>query len=126
VQLQVYDAFNDKIVNLISYSTYAPLAGMVVVPDFSGNARPELAILQQDPVTDRPLLEVRDAATDALLSQLRFSTNLVAQGLVLRGDIDNNGVAEVGALVQRRTDGADKLQSRDAQTGVLVKTTPLP
>lgn len=123
---QVLDAATDRIVRLVSFGNYAPITGIAVLPDQSGNGKAELAVLQPNLALDRPVVEIRDAASAALLRTVPFSDVLIGRELLLIDDFDGSGAPELGVQAVRRDTGADRLQMRDSESGALIRTAPLP
>jgi hypothetical protein len=84
--------------------------------DADGNSVPEVLVLATRDSDGRAIAEVKNAAGTANGRALWYPTGYSARDLAILPDLDNNGIAEAGALLMRATDGRIVVESRNASS----------
>ncbi len=70
----------------------------------------------------RPRVEVRDAATGALLNTLSFPATFTPRQVLALPDLNGNASAEVGVVLLSTQGKADRVVIKDTGTGAVVQT----
>ena len=95
---------------------------MDVVPDFSGNGLPELAVLGQEAGTDRIRVMIRDADTNTGIKSLFLGNRMYAHDMTVVSDVTSNGIPEIAMTGVIKTSSQVQSQVRDASTAGLHQT----
>lgn len=112
------DADGDGITNLQEFQIPLPLPpfeGIVAMADISGNGMPEIGVA----VPDSSRVQIRDASTDALVTDIDFGEDRALQ-MDLLPDLNANGNPEIAVLNEQDT-GQVRVQIRDSLTGAVTK-----
>jgi hypothetical protein len=94
---------------------FDPVA-MAMVPDFSGNGASEVAVLTRKKATGNGVVQIKDIETGALVGAGNISwlnRLFEARDVFALPDVDGNGVAELGVLTVRVTDGRIAVQMKN-------------
>lgn len=122
VSVMIYDAMSGERVSVVNFNAgFTPLK-LVVIPDFSGNGEPELAVLGLNEQTGESKAEVRDADTGEFLNNVWWSQDYPALDMVTIPDVNNNGSDELVAVGKRESDGKIQVFVKDAETNQLIRT----
>jgi hypothetical protein len=129
MEVLVRDASDPTQFSIINYGTpqgkQAPLA-LAEMPDLNANGTPEIAVLIKN--NDGSLVvDIRDALTSTLIKQVNFNKiSALAKSLAVLGDLNGNGVPELGVLIHTSTALTESLVIRDAESGKLLKKIAVP
>lgn len=116
-RVQVRDAVTGGLLrtSAILGATFRPQA-LAAIPDFSGNGAGELVALGEHATTHAAQLQVRDAASGALLNTVNpLPAGYRPAAMATIPDRTGNGVAEIAVLGQALGSGALLVRVRDAQ-----------
>ena len=122
IRAQVKDSITGATTATVFFGDQYSGIDMAVVPDFSGNGLPELAVLGQEPGTDRVRVMVRDAATDTSLKSLFLGNRMAPSGVSVITDVTGNSIPEVVMMGSTTPSGQVQSQVRDANTAALHQT----
>ncbi len=128
VRVPIFDT--DKEVNALSAQTISTVffssnltpQKLVVLPDFSGNGQPELAILAFTQVPFSVQAQVKDASGTGGAINLFWSAEYPPFDMIAIPDSNNNGSQELVTLGQRQTDGKLLVSIKDAKTNEQLGT----
>jgi len=116
VRIQIRDSMTGNIAKNLWYgSQYDPVA-MIVVPDYSGNAFPEMAVLGSAPQSDAMRVQLRDSQSNAFVDNVFLGTQSLAADLISVVDTSGNGIPEVGILGILKANDHVRMQVWDADT----------
>ncbi len=87
------------VLNTISFGNLVPVA-LQMVPDFDGDATPELAVVGSSPGRDAPVVKVRSGATGALLASIKLKSRLAPVALVQLPSFAGGSAAELAILAE--------------------------
>ena len=115
VRVQIRDSLSGDLVSNLWYGLqYASLA-MAMVPDYSGNGLPEIAVLGSEASTDAVRVQIRDTA-GGFLDNVFLGAQSIAKDLVSVTDTSGNGVPELGILGVVKDSDQVRMQMWDAKT----------
>ena len=118
VRVQIRDSQSGNSVSGLWYGLqYQPIR-MTVIPDYSTNGSPEIAVLGQEFGTDAVRVQLRDSSTNAFVDNIFLGTQSVASDLVSVTDTSGNGIPEMGILGVLKDNGQVRSQIWDADTAV--------
>ena len=96
---------------------------MQTLPDLSGNGVDEVATLLRRTTDGVVVIQIRDAATGALVSQINtIGRGINAWRIVQIRPLTFNGVPALATLASRREDARVQVRIQDAVTGALLNT----
>ncbi len=96
-----------------------------VVPDQNGNSVDDIAVLLDDPVTNKPKVEIRDPLTGKKLRNINYNTDHEAVALAIIADQNGNQTPE-GVVLANRGGERPRLLIRDLGTTDPLPTVSLP
>jgi hypothetical protein len=110
------------VLNTIAFGSTYNAVGIAGLVDADGNGKPEVAVLGVARATGAITVDVRDAATDALIKSITgWDSSYTPLAIeAINNDQSGNGKPEVSILGTRASDGVVRLQTRDAITGAFV------
>jgi hypothetical protein len=97
VQIKDVIAHQDPPRNIWYEATYSPVA-IKLVPDYSGNGAPELAILGSEAGTDAVSVRILDSITGANPDNILLGVQSIARDVLVLTDTSGNGVPEMGIV----------------------------
>lgn len=116
VRVQIRDSVTGGIVSNLFYGlAYEPVA-MDLIPDYSGNGFPEIAVLGSEAGTDAVRVQVKDAQSTAFLDNIFLGTQSIAHDLVSVTDTSGNAIPEIGILGVLKASNQVRMQEWDAQS----------
>jgi len=120
--------WNGSRVNMGMYgntSEAAPLSfdtsSFVILPDISGNGVSELAVLSQNWITRKIVVQAKDLSTGLLVKAVWFSNMYRPLALETVPDLNSNGSSELALLSVNPNTGKVTVQIKDSSTGLLVR-----
>lgn len=122
VRVRIFDPATGALQATQEYgATFAPLA-LAGLADVNGNGSADVAVLGIRRLDGDVIVDVRDGASGALVVSIRsWDTSFEPLDLVaVDADHSGNGKPEVALLATRISDGAVRLETRDAFSGALV------
>ena len=123
VQARINDALNDALINKVGYSSSYIPRQIMVIPDLNGDGVPELGVLGTNSTNNRNRVQIKDALSDAKISNVNFSKVFLPQDdIAVMSDINANGSAELVYLGKRQSDGKLRAFIKDALTKVTINT----
>ena len=122
IRVQVKDSVTGAATGTVFYGDVYSGIDMTVVPDFSGNGLAELAVLGQEPGTDKIRVMVRDVATDTGIKSLFLGNRMTAHNVTVVSDVTGNTIPEIAMTGVIKTSDQVQSQVRDANTAGLHQT----
>ena len=89
---------------------------MAVVPDYSGNGFPEVAVLGSEAGTDAVRVQLRDSSSNTFVDNVFLGTQSIAKDVVSLTDTSGNGIPEMGILGVLKANDQVRMQIWDADT----------
>lgn len=126
--VEIRDSHSRSLIQKLSFfsAEFVPTA-LATVPDLDGNGFSELAVLGVSNTTGNLSVQIRDAKTKNRLITIPFLTlKHTSKGMTVVPDMNGNGYWELSVLGVNETTGAVTAQIRDAKTGDLLNSIPLP
>ena len=116
VRVQIRDSVTGNLVKNLWYGQQYQPVSMAVVPDYSGNGFPEIAVLGSAAGTDAVRVQLRDSSTDAFVDNIFLGTQSIGSDLVSVTDTSGNGLPEMGILGVLKANDHVRTQVWDADT----------
>ncbi|GMT41654.1 MAG: hypothetical protein IEMM0002_0065 [bacterium] len=117
----INDGASGAAISSVSFgSAYEPL-DLEIMPDESGNAVSELAVLGLRSSDGLFRVSIKDASTGGLLNVAYFNTEFNPIDFAILPDMDANPGAEVAVLGVSAIDGKVRVMVKDALTGSSIK-----
>jgi len=99
--------------------------GIASVGDLNGNKSLEQGILARRATANKVVVKIIDVRTGSILRTVSFNSRYSPQALAT-GDVDGNGVHELGVLGTNPADATNRIEIRDPVTGSLKETILIP
>jgi len=116
VRVQIRDSVTGNLVKYLWYGLQYRPVSMTVVPDYSGNGDPEIAVLGAEAGTDAVRVQLRDSSSNAFVDNVFLGTQSFATDLVSVTDTSGNGIPEMGILGVLKANDHVRMQVWDADT----------
>jgi hypothetical protein len=116
VRVQIRDSVTGGIVSNLWYGMQYEPVSMAVVPDYSGNGDPEIAVLGSESGTDAVRVQLRDSASNTFLDNVFLGTQSIAKDVVSLTDTSGNGIPEMGILGVLKANDQVRMQIWDTDT----------
>ncbi len=121
IQVRVLDAISGNVIRNLYWGDKTDAVDLAVIPDISGNAQPEFAVVERTLATGRVRAQLKDSVTEASVGKISFSPVLSPFAIEVVADINGNGASELAMGGVRDDTGATQIQLRDTITGAVVK-----
>jgi hypothetical protein len=116
VRVQIRDSVTGGLVNNLWYGMQYEAVKMTVVPDYSGNGDPEIAVLGSESGTDAVRVQLRDSSSNTFVDNVFLGTQSIARDVVSVTDTSGNGIPEMGILGVLKANNHVRMQMWDADT----------
>ena len=116
VRVQSRDSVSGNVVSNLWYGLQYGAVSMAVVPDYSGNGDPEIAVLGSELNTDAVRVQLRDSSSNTHLDNVFLGTQSIAADLVQLSDTSGNGMPEMGVLGVLKSNNHVRAQIWDSDT----------
>jgi hypothetical protein len=121
VRVQIRDSATGGIVSNLWYGMqYEPIS-MAVLPDYTGNGDPEIAVLGSESGTDVVRIQARDSSTNTFVDNIFLGNQSIARDIVELGDISGNFVSDIGIVGVLKANDQVRMQVWDMDTAAFQK-----
>jgi uncharacterized repeat protein (TIGR01451 family) len=120
VRVLTRDALSDTATSRKFFGKEMVALDVFIIPDLSGNGKPEIAVLGRDNSSDLVKLVLRDFGTGNLIQSIYFGKDYASVGLALVDDLSGDGVPDVAHLGRDINTGSVRIQTRASSNGTLI------
>ncbi|MDX1389703.1 MAG: hypothetical protein R3344_10970, partial [Acidobacteriota bacterium] len=126
VLARVKDAMSgEKIRDVYYSSSYVP-ATLLSIADFADTLAPELGVVGVHYASERVLTRSKDASSRSTVSEVVYSANYPPDAVVVIPDVADSPAQEIVVLGEHPVNGTTLIRVKDASTGALIATIPVP
>lgn len=120
-RVQVRSALTGNLVSdFFTGTAYDPI-DFALIDDLSGNAQPEIAVLEARDSDGKIRVTIKDAFTGVFVINAFFGTNDEALAVMGLDDVNGGGSPDFAVLIERGSDGAAQVKVKDGATNALIK-----
>lgn len=120
-RVQVRNAVTGALVSdFFTGTAYSPI-DFALIDDLSGNAQPEIAVLDVRKSDGKIRVTIKDAFTGAFVINAFFGTADTALAVMGLDDVNGGGSPDFAVLLERGSDGVAQVKIKDGSTNALIK-----